>query len=707
MLIMMKRFKEKKSGDNRGSTIIVVLVTMAFLTVLASVLLYLSLVNLQMKKIDKAGKINFYSAEGVMNEIRAGVQEAVSDAIKDAYTGVLVSYNTASEEDQALNFRNLFFSELRTYKIGSTNLFNASGTAYDPAALKAFVAVKPAGTVVVVGGTQAVESVPDGTGSVLSVVLKDISVRYNANGYETSVTSDIRIQAPQLPYTSAISRQTAMPDFAIVAKGALEQQGGGGTVSIFGNVYAGSVVISGSGDTFNVQNAPYFVAAGPVTVSGGALSLNINSSLWARDIKLDAGGNLTAAGDAYIANDLNLYGNSTKAVLSGRYFGYGDSTTEPNNSSSIIINGKNTVLDMSALRVLMLAGHSFVNFNAGVNGYVLMGESVSVRSNQLAYLLPDSCLGQIGGKPVSNPYEYTGAAPSAAELQNAVDLSQQINGKPLSAYGIDSAADHVKYIYKSVGAMNLIYFCFDFPDTARANAYFKDYYDSNGPMIQKYLDIYSDGIILSGNSIKSLSGDAFTFSEGINDSDDEGDTDDTMGTVIEAPGVPSATVDEIGSSFQNLCVTLSRTESAGGYESAYDYFVNHDDLNALTGTAYFPDEENPKAVVSSGDYILDSSAADTVHIVIASGDVTVSGSYSGLILAGGSVTLQSGVVGTASRALVADALQSLLTGDGKQYRFLNPLVLSPMNISTSSLSTSQVWDMNTLVTYENWKKNET
>ena len=107
-----------------------------------------------------------------------------------------------------------------------------------------------------------------------------------------------------------------------------------------------------------------------------------------------------------------------------------------------------------------------------------------------------------------------------------------------------------------------------------------------------------------------------------------------------------------------------------------------------------------------GAFGLDAGGSPSVHIVIASGNVTVSGHFSGLILAGGDVRLQSGAVVSSGRSLVADALKALLSEDGTRYRYLNPLVISPMNISSSAAGTSRVWDMNTLVAYENWKKNE-
>lgn len=697
--MMMTWFKGKKPRDNRGSTIIVVLVAMTFLTVLASILLYLSLINLQMKKLDKAGKANFYSAEAVMNEIRAGVQEEVSDAIKEAYTDVLVSYNTTSEDVQISTFRNLFFSKFAGSKVGTLTLFPSAGT-YDPGVLEAFVSADLEATV---SGSGVVNTEIDGaTGLTTAIILKNVSVVYINRGFETSVTADIKVQAPDLPYTSTTSRQTAIPDFAIVARGTLQQEGGGGIVSIYGNVYAGAVDINGAGNVFNVQNAPYFVSGGPVTISAGAMSLNINSSLWTGDIRLEAGGAINLDGDAYVANDLNLFGNDTQAILSGRYFGYGNSVSDPNASSSIIINGKHTVLDMSDLRALLLAGHSFVNFGT-TNGYVMMGESVSVKSNQLAYLVPDDCL----KNGFTNPYEYTGTEPDSSVLQNAVDLSIKVNGKDLSTYGITSPADDIKYIHKTVGTTNLIYFCFNFPDNAAANAYFKDYYNAKDPMMLKYLDLYSDGIILSSSSTKNLAGEAFTFNEGAN-KDGAGDADDVYGPVIDATNVPQASIEEISSSYYNLCVTLSRTDSASGYESAYDYFINEADMSALIGTEYFPSEQSPKAVVTNGDYIINATTESTIHIIIASGDVIVSGNYSGLIMAGGDVTLRSGTVAKASRAAVADALQQLVAGsaNARYYRYLNPEVISPMNVSTSETGQSEVWDMDRLVIYENWKKNE-
>jgi hypothetical protein len=169
-------------------------------------------------------------------------------------------------------------------------------------------------------------------------------------------------------------------------------------------------------------------------------------------------------------------------------------------------------------------------------------------------------------------------------------------------------------------------------------------------------------------------------------------------------------VGEIKDIFANLCVTLSRTQT-GTESSAYDYFIDTEALGTLNGGTEIcclnGDINEPRVIVTDRDFTIDQNTTDSkVHIVIASGDVTVNRAFTGLIFAGKSVVLYNSV--TADRATVADALQALLYKKDAEspyaYRYLNPAHISPFN-STSDSSLIDVWDMNTLVTYENWKKN--
>ncbi len=119
-------------------------------------------------------------------------------------------------------------------------------------------------------------------------------------------------------------------------------------------------------------------------------------------------------GTTYLSDDLTIEsGNSSKVTVPGEYYGYGSPTSARRSlnqylyndandrwsdtalSSAIVINGKNTTLDLSGVRKMMLAGRSYigtsnVNSIGGKNNDndIMMGESITVKGTQLAYLLP-------------------------------------------------------------------------------------------------------------------------------------------------------------------------------------------------------------------------------------------------------------------------------------------------------------------------------
>ncbi len=699
---MIKRYIEKFKRDNRGSAIVVVMVAMAFIVILGSILLYLSLVNIQMKNLDRSGKANFYDAESVMNEVRADVQGVVSDAINQAYTDVLNQYNDYDDDDaRETDFKKRFFEQLYTMpldkeaKKGGT-LFVADGSGYYPDQLAALI-----------GDVQDAKVILTGSGNVFHagdasyIKLVNVSVRYiDQKGFETAVSSDIRIEAPTLESVSATVTQSSMPNFTIIAQGDLA--GASFSAGVTGSAYAGTVTVSGTGYQLAVSNSANFVCAGDVTAeTGTVLSFSDDTALWAKGIILKNGSGFTMGGDAYIKNDLNLLGEGAAAVLGGRYFGYGNSSTDPDGSSSIIVNGLRTELDMSAIDTLVLAGRSFVDYGTQTeNGsYVLMGQSVAVKSDQLAYLLPENCL-----SGVTNPYPYLedyDSDPGNSVLQSLVLLDEEVvAGKTLADYGI--AAEDILCMREIVGSeengTRLIYFCMQFPTAENANAYFADYFTEHAEDIQKYLNIYcAEGYALDDDLSLGSAGGVYDTA------DDETGAFDLIG----ATGVPPTTLEAISDSFSNLCVTLSRADDGGdsGAATPYAYYVDDIQLKALGGSELYYHDGVVKAVASSGDYTVGSGTPDTVHVVIAAGNVTVSREFTGLIIAGGNVILKADV--TADRAAVADALQALeyeVSENWYAYRFLNPEHIAPVN-SSMDQSGDYGWNMNALVTYENWAKN--
>lgn len=89
----------KKSRDNRGMSLVMVIGTVALVSILVVIVLSLSLMNIQMKSVYKKSADNFYDAEAAMDEIRTGLQQDVADAATTAYLSVMSQYSASSYQD--------------------------------------------------------------------------------------------------------------------------------------------------------------------------------------------------------------------------------------------------------------------------------------------------------------------------------------------------------------------------------------------------------------------------------------------------------------------------------------------------------------------------------------------------------------------------------------------------------------------------------
>ena len=86
----MKGFKIKKL-NNQGSTFVLSLLVITLLTTLAFALANASLGNMMMKGIDRNAKTNFYTAESLLDEVRAGIGKDSLSNLSLAYESVLTS----------------------------------------------------------------------------------------------------------------------------------------------------------------------------------------------------------------------------------------------------------------------------------------------------------------------------------------------------------------------------------------------------------------------------------------------------------------------------------------------------------------------------------------------------------------------------------------------------------------------------------------
>ncbi|NCC69852.1 MAG: hypothetical protein EOM14_16980, partial [Clostridia bacterium] len=124
-----------KLKSNSGSGIITVLVTMLFITALGATLLFTSYTGYLIKVSERGGKDSFYSASTAMDEIKAGIQQAVTESLATAYTEVLSEYNALYNytDDTAIQteFSNIFINDLMSWpEDGGDTLFVSSSEYY-------------------------------------------------------------------------------------------------------------------------------------------------------------------------------------------------------------------------------------------------------------------------------------------------------------------------------------------------------------------------------------------------------------------------------------------------------------------------------------------------------------------------------------------------------------------------------------------------
>lgn len=532
---MFKKIKRKlKMMNNRGSSLVLVIVSTTFISVLVSALLMGMLLAYRLKFYKLNSLNNFYAVEQAMDEIYAGMGAAVNEHLYNAYTTtaeLVVTYDTTKEQYMNLdnNQANALFKKL--FMQGMVNDANYSGMPNILTTLEGYI-TDPSVSLLCnnmqviytdsAGHSRVLSCLVDEDGNrmlsdtpelsynaedVVSITFKNLGVKRTisigaadkevmAQGtYTQSITTDLVLSQPEYNVSFDMSSATgnSLYNYAILADMGLQvdETTSGTDVTVKGNVYTasdyynkdynrftntkvtnkyndlttrwGSVnesAYSGiyvEGDNSNLTlNSDIIICPGSITAFDGAsIAMSGRSTLlsevWADSIVIGGteGGNIKAAANAYIYDDTEL--NAEKSSLtfsSGRYFGYsytsddvrsinllktagklatGYSLRSHFSDSAVIVNGKESTLDMSRLDTLYIAGKSYIEFSKMANPHVeddgqemdfdyinvedySTGQSLDVKSNQLIFLTQWEVLSENADGTVSLRFPRTFAA---------------------------------------------------------------------------------------------------------------------------------------------------------------------------------------------------------------------------------------------------------------------------------------------------------
>jgi hypothetical protein len=377
---------------------------------------------------------------------------------------------------------------------------------------------------------------------------------------------------------------------------------------------------------------------------------------------------------------------------------------------------------MSQITKLVLAGTTFISRSTGVSGItnndILMGESLTVKSGQMAYYVPQSYVTiKEAGATGTFPYSFSDGTQYAFDIKGyekylGFSVSRYLNtNEPVTRYYLQESGSRICYYYVN------------FKDTAAA-AEFNELYVTAKKTVSdtaaKYYlgnssQVYTNhepGITLGDGKVILAAGNILTGEKG----------DTQLGQITAGTTNQSAYFDSIGESYgrtyksRQLALIANATEAATGDvrlseaekkgNSLFEKIVNKAAIESagpngiVYGTIGDTDVEGAKVWIVKGDYTY-SGDGNGKGIIVATGKVTLKASFEGMVIAGEDIEFDDNdatINIKANEALV----QKLFAAD------INNKFRKYFNIKNSDEDTGygQATDYSTFISYENWKKNE-
>ena len=821
--------------DNKGFSLVTVIIAVAFIGILGMLVLYIALQNFNMKTTGIKGKDGFYTAEQALEEIRLGLQQDVGDSMSAAYIEVMEDYNkksdsadTVLDELRQKEFEETFL-EMLTARVRGSEKNGQSElplNQYSMDYLRGYVDLdqmddfdKSTETLIVTtadGRTPVIASDAE-----KGLLLKNLKVIYvDAKGYASIIETDIRLGIPKIQFPTPstlpdLMNMVVVAQGGIVCKASERVTASAALTSITGSIYAGNLENSNTSDSMSTsiqieKNAALSIASGDKIVTSGEIAVDEKGTfstksgvtLWTHGIRMTEG-NVTLSGTTYVADDLTVEKNAkssdgSQVKIAGEYYGFGspDSAKESKNytqtgqtkendlprlydtlsdadlSSGIVINGRNTTIDLSGVKKFLLAGRNYIAVSGvkgsseNANSDVMLGESLSVKGSQLAYLVPAALLKTGSEVSASNPMNYKDYIESdlmKKDDDQQVDWDETVSawgGKSLSEIGVDKSKPIQTVFYNDNAGGGYVYFYLNFTDNEKASDFMQTYAANSANKLNQDLSFYfgkNSGItvadrdsyvryVTNGN-ILTYDGDR--SENGVDDatnpeSDEKLQQEqvnmqntwyalnrkmitsvDLLNTdVKDKEGISHNETNYTQSVFDNLvnekqmvqflkqrdAVHLQYTFTASDEDGSLQAIMVHNGASSTYQTS-----NGSKTVKGTGkplEITQQMAETDNLRLVICTGDVVIASGvhFKGIIMAKGKITLEAGASLESAPLEAAKVFQSVVETDNhispKDFFWEgDKYVLGNSNVTKEDgENTSDTYQLGDYITYENWRK---
>lgn len=734
--------------DDRGASLLAVLILMVVVSAIAVVITKITIVNIQMKEVERGTKKNFYSADAIMDDLRTGAREQAETALENAYADVLQHYvdYTGSGKNVQDVFKQNYMNGLESYfadpmktKVDTTNdegnvVYRVAG--YDADKVKGCILDGTQQGCFVAPADPKYE-IDYGVGTF---TLKDVRVVYkDAQDYETTITTDLVFSTPDMNF-SGQSQVKEFMKYALIADDQVNINAM--NVYVGGSIYAGAGGIQATGSGSGRLEGKMILTRGDIVADMGT-SLSVgdgNSSIWAENLMTTgkSAATLNVNGNMYVADDLALNAKESKVTLQGNYYGYnfqknygaGDTVaTDADFSSAIMINGKSSSLNIQNLKYLLLAGRTFIaRGNNSSNTDIQMGESIAARTNQLAYYVPERYVKVESGERALlkwNDAQNVKIGEKEYPIGES-DYAASIHVDPVKLDGwLNHANPIVPYYYT-----NGVNYYLNFKSQQDANEFYAAYYAGNtgkaGGLAGTYLD--KNALIIDEHNkvIMTLSGDimyrtkpeemfqekAVTI-EPDNWKDPAGLLWDYCSKLAVSYKSLELGLKDFGQSVTPDQVRFSVTDENGhekidkSIDPLFDKLIDRSALQEEIAkhknpgdagfTVYHP-ADDVYLIDNTGVYDLPTSI--TKGIVVATGSVKVSGNFEGLIISGGKVTFDANVQVKGNKLLVSNLFKE---DQSRKAPLFSKFFRDCSGTAASNIS-GQL-DLDSYINYDEWKKN--
>lgn len=773
--------KRRKLGDN-GSVLVAVIIIVSIVGILAGSLFIMTMSNSQMKRVDRQSKDTFYSAETALDEITLGLQDNLAKSTREAYGYLLVNYlsDNVSQEERDKKFKKTVHDNL--IAVLEDQLSNPTPSQDDIntaliTKLTSFLSIQDS-SIVKVASLNGLEADPD----YKYITFKSVEVDYSYKGYSNTIITDIKIIIPDaafsvdLPYTSELP----FGAYGIIAKDSINVDNHK-SLSISGNMYSGNNGINVDSSGSIDAKSSYIITVGDIHISNtnssseGDVSFGIKRlgtsgavNVWTHNILVDANNNSASGlhskkntdfsvtnGRVNVADDLMMNSYASRVKIDGSYFGFGSSLVNEEQSSSITINGRMANLDLSNCQSISIAGRAFIDApDYDTSGSDMSkkfvdlptGESISVRGNQISYLVPSKCISvkhnpitdsEYGTDGSSITFDWTACDDDGLILNNYIDASNPFFAK---GYRIPNSS--------GTGTTLVIYYYLNIKD-GLMDDFFVDYCKTYGT--SKMASIFTlDGLSSSvhvndhyeataDSNIKTAQSAVISY---IFDEDTLDHSEDVVKSTDSA--TLSGEAGAKASEYTYYKSTLKSSEDSvlaevlpANYKSrtAVENLINFDLINeiiTLTGSDEVMNitdsESGATAKIINGDYTI--SGTGNKGIIIATGNVTFTdgAEFEGLVISGGPEGNTAGgevTIGQDVKVIANENLITMILGDTNTYaikytdqdgkkvtKTLGDFFMDPRAGQVSYVpkedednEETKTQDLADLVVYENWVKN--